>query len=86
MVLKTSTENGRDYQHRHTGGRYRHGCAARSVRAFGVDRPDLNVASRHGAVGGRGARIGLECVSEIEAGVGVADLGIARGCPAASEP
>jgi NADPH2:quinone reductase len=39
------------------------------VRASTLNRADLIVASgrRHGAVGGAGARIGLECAGEIEA-------------------
>src|SRR5215468_6944409 len=39
------------------------------VRASTLNRADLIVASghRHGAVGGIGARIGLECAGEIEA-------------------
>src|SRR5258708_33702510 len=39
------------------------------VRASQLNRADLIVASghRHGAVGGVGARIGLECAGEIEA-------------------
>ena len=39
------------------------------VRASTLNRADLIVASghRHGAVGGVGARIGLECAGEVEA-------------------
>src|SRR5258708_8941046 len=39
------------------------------VRASTLNRADLIVASghRHGAVGGAGARIGLECAGEVDA-------------------
>ena len=39
------------------------------VRATTLNRADLLVASghQHGAVGGKGARIGLECAGEVEA-------------------
>jgi NADPH:quinone reductase len=39
------------------------------VRATTLNRADLLVASghRHGTVGGKGARIGLECAGEVEA-------------------
>ena len=46
------------------------------VRASTLNRADLIVASghRHGAIGGVGARLGLECAGEIEAvGSDVAD-------------
>src|SRR5262249_61340129 len=57
------------------------------VRASTLNRADLIVASghRHGATGGAGARIGLECAGEIEAvGSGVTrlragDRGIGEG-------
>src|SRR5260221_1518562 len=50
------------------------------VRASTLNRADLIVASghRHGAVGGAGARIGLECAGEIEA-VGSEVVGFKRG-------
>ncbi len=50
------------------------------VHASSLNRVDLIVASgqRHGAVGGLGARIGLECAGEVEA-VGGAVAGIAPG-------
>ncbi len=50
------------------------------VRASTLNRADLIVASggRHGAVGGAGARIGLECAGEIEA-VGSDVTGLAPG-------
>ena len=50
------------------------------VRASTLNRADLIVASghRHGAVGGAGARIGLECAGEIEA-VGSEVVGLKRG-------
>lgn len=50
------------------------------VRASTLNRADLIVASghRHGAVGGAGARIGLECAGEVEA-VGSEVTGIAPG-------
>jgi len=50
------------------------------VRASTLNRADLIVASgqRHGAVGGAGARIGLECAGEIEA-VGSDVTGIKPG-------
>src|SRR5712672_3308297 len=50
------------------------------VRASTLNRADLIVASghRHGAVGGSGARIGLECAGEIEA-VGSEVIGLKRG-------
>ena len=39
------------------------------VRATTLNRADLLVASghQHGAVGGKGSRIGLECAGEVEA-------------------
>src|SRR5215468_156951 len=50
------------------------------VRASTLNRADLIVASglRHGAVGGVGARIGLECAGEVET-VGSAVTGITPG-------
>jgi NADPH:quinone reductase len=50
------------------------------VRASTLNRADLIVASghRHGAVGGLGARIGLECAGEVEA-VGADVTGIKPG-------
>ncbi len=50
------------------------------VRATSLNRADLIVASgqRHGAVGGVGARLGLECAGEVEA-VGSEVKGIAPG-------
>jgi NADPH2:quinone reductase len=50
------------------------------VRATSLNRADLIVASgqRHGAVGGAGARLGLECAGEVEA-VGSEVKGFAAG-------
>src|SRR5262249_35730933 len=50
------------------------------VRASTLNRADLIVASgrRHGATGGAGARIGLECAGEVEA-VGSDVKGLAPG-------
>jgi NADPH:quinone reductase len=50
------------------------------VRASTLNRADLIVASghRHGAVGGTGARIGIECAGEVEA-VGAEVTGLAPG-------
>jgi NADPH:quinone reductase len=50
------------------------------VRASTLNRADLIVASghRHGAIGGAGARIGLECAGEVEA-VGSEVAGIKAG-------
>ncbi len=50
------------------------------IRASTLNRADLIVASghRHGAVGGTGARIGLECAGEVEA-VGAEVTGLAPG-------
>ncbi len=50
------------------------------VRATTLNRADLLVASghQHGPVGGKGARIGLECAGEVEA-VGSEVVGIAPG-------
>ena len=50
------------------------------VRATTLNRADLLVASghQHGAVGGKGARIGLECAGEVEA-VGSEVEGLAPG-------
>jgi NADPH2:quinone reductase len=50
------------------------------VRATSLNRADLLIASgqRHGAVGGVGARLGLECAGEVEA-VGGEVAGIAPG-------
>src|SRR5215467_4049252 len=55
------------------------------VRASTLNRADLIVASgrRHGAVGGAGARIGLECAGEVEAvGSDVTDSGRVHKIPA----
>ena len=50
------------------------------IRASTLNRADLIVASghRHGAVGGTGARIGLECAGEVEA-VGAEVTGLTPG-------
>ena len=50
------------------------------VRATTLNRADLLIASghQHGAVGGKGARIGLECAGEVEA-VGSEVVGLAPG-------
>jgi NADPH2:quinone reductase len=50
------------------------------VRATTLNRADLLIASghQHGAVGGKGARIGLECAGEVEA-VGSEVMGLAPG-------
>jgi NADPH:quinone reductase-like Zn-dependent oxidoreductase len=50
------------------------------VRASTLNRADLIVASghRHGAVGGAGARIGLECAGEVEA-IGSEVVGLKPG-------
>ena len=50
------------------------------VRATTLNRADLLIASghQHGAVGGKGARIGLECAGEVEA-VGSEVTGIKPG-------
>src|ERR1700741_2481138 len=50
------------------------------VRASSLNRADLLVAlgHQHGSVGGRGARIGLECSGEVEA-VGAEVQGIKPG-------
>lgn len=50
------------------------------VRAASLNRADLGIAagSRHGSIGGVGARMGLECAGEVEA-VGGAVKGIKAG-------
>ncbi|MGE4061598.1 MAG: zinc-binding alcohol dehydrogenase family protein, partial [Sphingomonadales bacterium] len=50
------------------------------VRAASLNRADLGIAagSRHGSIGGVGARMGLECAGEVEA-VGSAVKGIKPG-------
>ncbi|MBX3502773.1 MAG: zinc-binding dehydrogenase [Alphaproteobacteria bacterium] len=50
------------------------------VRAASLNRADLGIAagSRHGSIGGVGARMGLECAGEVEA-VGSAVKGIKAG-------
>src|SRR5260370_35873013 len=53
------------------------------VRASSLNRADLLVSlgHQHGAVGGVGARLGLECAGEVEA-VGAQVEGIKAGVPA----
>src|SRR5688572_32712208 len=50
------------------------------VRAASLNRADLGIAAgtRHGSIGGVGARMGLECAGEVEA-VGSAVMGLRAG-------